>query len=120
MTSAANALSSPPLLTLCRVCRYGAPDRPLSGYINFCPRSDDLRSNNNALEALVDTAVHEIIHTLFMSQDLFPLFINSAGDTSPCVSFRHGSVFGVSVELFGHHRGSPVHQVRLWAPCIAP
>lgn len=64
---------------------YGIQNRPLAGYINFCPRdADGLGASSASVEALVDTAVHELMHTLFMSSDLFPTFVSAAGDSAPC------------------------------------
>ena len=67
---------------------YGVKDRPLSGYINFCPSNDGSGLNEavNKVDALVDTAVHEMIHALFFSPDLFKRYINDQGDRTPCVS----------------------------------
>ena len=47
------------------------------GYINFCPRdglAGSLANEDRTVEALIDTAVHELIHTLFMSSSLFQDF----------------------------------------------
>jgi hypothetical protein len=65
---------------------YGLKNRPLAGYINFCPRTGEITSQTS-LEALVDTAVHEIIHTLFMSNPLFGTYIDGSGETAPCAPF---------------------------------
>jgi Leishmanolysin len=64
---------------------YGMLNRPLSGYINFCPQKDAVdESSPNRLASLVDTAVHEMIHALFMSPSLYEKYINEAGDATPC------------------------------------
>jgi hypothetical protein len=76
---------------------YGLLGRPLSGYINFCPRSNDLGADKAARQALVDTAVHELIHTLFMSSALYDSYIDSAGSPAPCAS-PHCRILPLSCE----------------------
>lgn len=56
--------------------------RPLVGYINFCPRgglAGSLAVEERTVEAVIDTAVHELIHTLFMSGGLFQDFLVDGG-----------------------------------------
>jgi hypothetical protein len=65
---------------------YGIQNRPLAGYINFCPRDVSISTSASSMESLVDTAVHELIHTLFMSSDLFDSYITPAGADSPCAT----------------------------------
>eukprot|EP00892_Ulva_mutabilis_P009928 jgi/Ulvmu1/7307/UM035_0096.1 len=57
---------------------YGLQDRPLVGYINFCPPATDNPAAKGE-DSLVDTAVHELIHTLFMSSNLYPHYITRDG-----------------------------------------
>jgi Leishmanolysin len=65
---------------------YGLPERPLVGYINFCPPSngEPPEDNPKSVDGLVDTAVHELIHTLFMSSNLFEYYINADGSRLKC------------------------------------
>jgi hypothetical protein len=58
---------------------YQLPNRPLAGYINFCPQPEGFVEDPKSVDDLIDTAVHELIHTLFMSPNLFPFFITTDG-----------------------------------------
>lgn len=62
---------------------YNLPERPLVGYINFCPPNTD-NPATKAEDSLVDTAVHELIHTLFMSSNLYPHYITRDGRPLGC------------------------------------
>ena len=62
---------------------YGIPNRPLAGHINFCPRQRDVRGARE-LNSIVDTAVHELLHTLFMADSLFERFVTQTGAPAPC------------------------------------
>lgn len=50
-------------------------DRPIAGYINFCP--DSLEGIPDYL--LFDVAKHEMFHALAFSTDLFPFWRDSSG-----------------------------------------
>lgn len=62
---------------------YNLKERPLVGYINFCPPASDNPAAKGE-DALVDTAVHELIHTLFMSSNLYPHYITRDGRPLGC------------------------------------
>lgn len=50
-------------------------DRPIAGYINFCPNSLEGMTR----DFLYDVAKHELIHALAFSSSLFPFWRNSSG-----------------------------------------
>ena len=50
-------------------------DRPITGYINFCPNSLEEITR----DFLYDVAQHEMIHALAFSSSLFPFWRNSSG-----------------------------------------
>ena len=56
---------------------YGTRNRPLAGYINFCP--DAVPADAADAPRLVDIAVHEILHTLFFAPDHFEAFVDVNG-----------------------------------------
>lgn len=51
--------------------------RPLAGFANFCPHG--ISTNRTDFGAQLDTAVHEILHGVVMSNELFPKYIDSEG-----------------------------------------
>eukprot|EP00892_Ulva_mutabilis_P009711 jgi/Ulvmu1/7111/UM034_0017.1 len=57
---------------------YGPPRRPLAGHVNFCPSAGrgamSAEAAPRSMEAAVDTAVHELLHTLFFSRGLYRSF----------------------------------------------
>jgi hypothetical protein len=64
---------------------YGLPERPLVGFINFCPPAAGERIEDvKVIDGLVDTATHELIHTLFMSSNLYEHYIKSDGTPLGC------------------------------------
>jgi hypothetical protein len=64
---------------------YGLPERPLVGFINFClPAAGESVEDAKAVDGLVDTATHELIHTLFMSSNLYQHYIKSDGSPLGC------------------------------------
>ena len=65
---------------------YGLPQRPLVGYINFCPPAVGEQSADDVkyVDGLVDTATHELIHTLFMSANLYEHYIKADGTPLGC------------------------------------
>ena len=57
--------------------RYGLPNRPLAGRVNFCANKWDEESAQEArLGGAVDVAVHELTHALFFAPESFGAFIN--------------------------------------------
>lgn len=67
---------------------YGLANRPLAGHVNFCPsagRGAMTAAEPRSLEAVVDTAVHELMHALFMSAGLYRLY---PGSDIRCGGFR--------------------------------
>lgn len=67
---------------------YGLRNRPLAGHVNFCPsagRGGMTAAEPRSLEAVVDTAVHELMHALFMSAGLYSLY---PGDAFRCAPSR--------------------------------
>ncbi|XP_076316986.1 ciliated left-right organizer metallopeptidase-like [Tachypleus tridentatus] len=56
------------ILAYASYCQLDQFDRPVAGYINFCPAHFDDTTYNE--EKLVLTAIHELIHALGFSQDL--------------------------------------------------
>lgn len=64
---------------------YGLPERPLVGYINFCPPpAGENVEDVKVVDGLVDTATHELIHTLFMSSNLYQHYITQDGRPLGC------------------------------------
>jgi len=51
--------------------------RPLAAYINFCPEY----VNQESLDMLVDTGVHEALHTLYFNEALFENYVDNDGKT---------------------------------------
>lgn len=65
---------------------YGLPNRPLAGHVNFCPsagRGGAAAAEPRSLEAAVDTAVHELLHALYMSAGLYPFFPGGMDGCAP-------------------------------------
>jgi len=54
---------------------YGLPGRPLAGVANFCP--SNIYLEEDMFGYMLDTAVHEVLHALVMSKQLFERFIDS-------------------------------------------
>jgi len=50
-------------------------DRPVAGYINFCPTSLEGKADH----LLFDIAKHEMLHALAFSSDLFPFWRDANG-----------------------------------------
>lgn len=64
---------------------YNLPNRPLVGFINFCPpAAGENVEDVKVIDGLVDTATHELIHTLFMSANLYQHYITSDGRPLGC------------------------------------
>jgi leishmanolysin-like peptidase len=59
-------------------CRLDQHDRPLVGYINFCPNAIDL-SDPTTADYARRIALHEITHILGFSSRLFAFFRDEAG-----------------------------------------
>lgn len=64
-------------------CKLGKNDRPVAGYINFCPSK--FREYKDDKGKIVLTALHELFHALGFSKDLIPKFrdcsqMNETGD----------------------------------------
>lgn len=68
------------------VCQMeSTQDRPIAGYINFCPNSLE----ETTRDFLYDVAKHEVIHALAFSSSLFPFWRDSNGDPrTPRNSFQ--------------------------------
>lgn len=88
---------------------YGLKNRPLAGYINFCPRDTAISTSASSMESLVDTAVHELVHTLFMSSDLFEHYISQEGAISMCATLLAPA----------HFRGTAMTADLVWSLALA-
>lgn len=53
--------------------------RPIAGAINFCP--DMLSTDANSLGKLIDTTVHEVLHVLAFSDELYQHYLDESGQT---------------------------------------
>lgn len=64
---------------------FGPPRRPLAGHVNFCPSagSGGMAAAPRSVEAVVDTAVHELLHTLYMSRGLYREYQRTSACASP-------------------------------------
>jgi len=60
------------IISYAKYCKLGKNERPIAGYINFCP--SQFRKYKNERGKLVLTALHELFHTLGFSKDLIPKF----------------------------------------------
>lgn len=56
-----------------------ALDRPIAGYINFCPNSNAFASDTSD-EFIFAVARHELLHALGFSSSLFPFWRYPNGD----------------------------------------
>jgi len=53
-------------------------NRPLAGFANFCPDNVDTDPEN--FQDLLETAIHEALHALFFSELLFPYYLDEEGN----------------------------------------
>ncbi|CAK9018751.1 Leishmanolysin-like peptidase [Durusdinium trenchii] len=56
-------------------CRQAEDDRPVAGYLNFCPQ----RLGQNHWHQDVAVALHETLHSMAFSSSLFPFFRDASG-----------------------------------------
>lgn len=81
---------------------YGPVNRPLAGHVNFCPTAGGGAAATTAprsLEAVIDTAVHELLHTLYMSRGLYNAYQRPEGspECAPrraCCVLRASKMYG--------------------------
>ena len=65
------------LLAFAGVCQMESSlDRPVSGYVNFCPTA----ITNSDDKFVFSVAKHEILHAIAFSESLFPFWRDSTGD----------------------------------------
>jgi leishmanolysin-like peptidase len=78
VTVQTTAVCSGSTLAYSSACRLDQYDRPLVGFINFCPNVIDL-SNPNSADYAQKVTLHEMIHILGFSSRLFAFFRDEAG-----------------------------------------
>ncbi|KAK3094192.1 hypothetical protein FSP39_025247, partial [Pinctada imbricata] len=66
-------------------CHQNKDGRPLSGYVNVCPRQ--LQSHLYSKEHLQMILMHELIHAVGFSSSLFPQFLKCKGSMGDCDSY---------------------------------
>ncbi|KAI0232244.1 Leishmanolysin-like peptidase [Lamellibrachia satsuma] len=67
------------VLAYARVCQLERKqDRPVAGHVNFCPKRISTLARD--LQRVKATVLHEIIHTLGFSLNLYPFFRDAAGN----------------------------------------
>eukprot|EP01025_Chloroclados_australasicus_P001651 TRINITY_DN10411_c0_g2_i1.p1 TRINITY_DN10411_c0_g2~~TRINITY_DN10411_c0_g2_i1.p1 ORF type:complete len:1043 (-),score=97.76 TRINITY_DN10411_c0_g2_i1:683-3811(-) len=73
---------------------YGLRNRPLAAFVNFCPNRLEELNTSNSLEVgyALDTAVHELIHGLFMGRELYQLYIDESGQQYNAVVYNGNGV----------------------------
>lgn len=62
---------------------YGLPRRPLAGFVNFCP--DKITTDEEDFGRMLDTAVHEVFHAIFMDSRLMERHMMPDGETQSSV-----------------------------------
>jgi leishmanolysin-like peptidase len=71
-------IDSPQTLGYAHACRYDQYDRPILGFINFCPTA----MKNTDASSAISTAEHELAHALGFSSSSFP-YMREADGTTP-------------------------------------
>lgn len=59
--------------------KYGSVNRPLAGYVNFCPGK--IYTDEARFGYMLDTAIHEMMHSLAFTSRLYSLFIDPETNT---------------------------------------
>jgi hypothetical protein len=84
-------------------CRTDQYDRPIIGFVNFCPYQISVASQGTAsFNSQLATAVHEIVHALGFTSDRFAYFRDHSNSGQPYTSRDADGVPNLGdVDLFG-------------------
>jgi len=83
-----------------RYCQKDQYQRPIAGYVNFCPEEFLASVRGSDIQYAVKTATHELIHLLGFSDDWFSLFKSCKPGTCPPKKVSNiEQPFGASLQL---------------------